>query len=99
LYDRLLQKANQVQSHRAAYFRDWQEVLVAARDGVFACDIHLTQSVGYSPFCTDGEHRSSISQRLGDSSNPASLPEWDYDRTATEVANAAGTMFYAVLVT
>jgi TldD protein len=93
--DRLLQTANHVQSRRAAYFRDWQEVLVAASDGVFARDIRLTQSVGYSLLCADGDHRSSISQRLGDSSNPAFLREWDYDRTANEVSDAAGTMLYA----
>jgi predicted Zn-dependent protease len=38
-------KANHVQSRRAIYFRDWQEVLVAASDGTFARDIRLTQSV------------------------------------------------------
>jgi TldD protein len=41
-------KATHVQSRRATYFRDWQEVLVAASDGTFARDIRLTQSVGYN---------------------------------------------------
>ncbi|HEY9707342.1 MAG TPA: DNA gyrase modulator, partial [Oculatellaceae cyanobacterium] len=35
-------KANHAQSRRATYFRDWQEVLVAASDGTFARDIRLT---------------------------------------------------------
>ncbi|KPQ39229.1 MAG: TldD protein [Phormidium sp. OSCR] len=93
--DCINQKAKHVQSRRAAYFRDWQEVLVAASDGVFARDIRLTQSVGYSLLCADGENRSSISQRIGDSSNPAFLRDWNYDRTAEEVSEAAGTMLYA----
>ncbi|WP_159789105.1 TldD/PmbA family protein [Sodalinema gerasimenkoae] len=93
--DCINQKAKHVQSRRAAYFRDWQEVLVAASDGVFARDIRLTQSVGYSLLCADGENRSSISQRIGDSSNPSFLRDWNYDRTAEEVSEAAGTMLYA----
>lgn len=44
----LNQKATHIQSRRAVYFRDWQELLVAASDGTFARDIRLTQSVGYS---------------------------------------------------
>ena len=44
----LQRQANHVQSRRALYFRDWQEVMVASSDGVFARDIRLTQSVGYS---------------------------------------------------
>ncbi|MBP0001141.1 MAG: TldD/PmbA family protein [Cyanobacteria bacterium SID2] len=93
--DTLKRKASHVQSRRAAYFRDWQEVLVAASDGVFARDIRLTQSVGYSLLCADGDKRSSISKRVGDSSNPAFLRNWDYNSTADEVSEAAGTMLYA----
>ncbi|WP_017661945.1 TldD/PmbA family protein [Baaleninema simplex] len=93
--DTLNRKASHVQSRRAAYFRDWQEVLVAASDGVFARDIRLTQSVGYSLLCADGDNRSSISQRVGGSSNPAFLRTWDYNATAEEVSEAAGTMMYA----
>ncbi|MGB7250365.1 MAG: DNA gyrase modulator, partial [Phormidesmis sp.] len=55
----LAKKASHVQARRAAYFRDWQEVLVASSDGTFARDIRLTQSVGYNLLCADGEHRSS----------------------------------------
>ena len=53
----LQQDADHVQSRRAVYFRDWQEVLVAASDGVFARDIRLTQSVGYSLLCEEGGDR------------------------------------------
>lgn len=88
-------KANHVQSRRAVYFRDWQEVLVAASDGTFARDIRLTQSVGYSLLCADGAHRTSISQRAGDTSDPGFLRSWDYKSTAREVAQSAGKMLYA----
>ncbi len=88
-------KANHVQSRRAAYFRDWQEVLVAASDGTFARDIRLTQSVGYNLLCADGANRSSIGQRVGDTSNPSFLRTWNYQSTAEEVAESAGKMLYA----
>ncbi|MEO0986935.1 MAG: TldD/PmbA family protein [Cyanobacteria bacterium J06639_14] len=91
----LAQHASHVQARRAAYFRDWQEVMVAASDGTFARDIRLTQSVGYNLLCADGEHRSSIGQRLGDTSDPGFLRMWDYDATAQEVAASAGKMLYA----
>ncbi|HEY9693649.1 MAG TPA: TldD/PmbA family protein [Oculatellaceae cyanobacterium] len=88
-------KANHVQSRRAAYFRDWQEVLVAASDGTFARDIRLTQSVGYNLLCAEGANRSSIGQRVGDTSNPNFLRTWNYQSTAEEVAESAGKMLYA----
>jgi len=91
----LAKKATHVQARRAAYFRDWQEVLVAASDGTFARDIRLTQSVGYNLLCADGDHRSSIGQRVGDTSDPAFLRTWDYDQTADKVAESAGKMLYA----
>ena len=92
---RLNQKASHVQSRRAVYFRDWQEVLVASSDGTFARDIRLTQSVGYSLLCADGANRSSINERLGDTSNPSFLRTWDYNATAESVAESAGKMLYA----
>ena len=88
-------KATHVASRRAAYFRDWQEILVASSDGTFARDIRLTQSVGYNLLCADGEHRSSIGQRIGDTSDPAFLRSWDYETTASNVAESAGKMLYA----
>ena len=93
--DTLNKKASHVQSRRATYFRDWQEVLVAASDGVFARDIRLTQSVGYNLLCADGEHRSSISKRLGSTGDPNFLRHWNYDSTADEVSESAGKMLYA----
>ena len=87
--------ANHAQSRRAAYFRDWQEVLVAASNGTFARDIRLTQSVGFSLFCADGEHRTSIGKRSGDTSNPDYLRHWNADQAAQAVAESAGKMLYA----
>ncbi|HEY9847625.1 MAG TPA: TldD/PmbA family protein, partial [Candidatus Caenarcaniphilales bacterium] len=91
----LNRKANHVQSRRAVYFRDWQEVLVAASDGTFARDIRLTQSVGYNLLCADGASRSSISKRAGDTSDPGFLRNWAYEADAEEVAQSAGKMLYA----
>ncbi len=88
-------KATHVQSRRAVYFRDWQEVLIAASDGTFARDIRLTQSVGYNLLCADGAHRSSISKRAGDTSDPSFLRVWNYSLDAEEVAESAGKMLYA----
>ncbi len=95
---KLAQKANHIQSRRAMYFRDWQEILVAASDGTFARDIRLTQSVGYSLFCADGEHRASIGKRFGDTSDPSFLRQWDYETAAEGVAESAGKMLYADFV-
>jgi TldD protein len=93
--DRLRQTANHVQSRRAVYFRDWQEVLVASSDGTFARDIRLTQSVGYNLLCADGANRSLIGERAGNTSDPNFLRTWDYDSTAESVAESAGKMLYA----
>lgn len=91
----LARTANHVQSRRASYFRDWQEVLVASSDGTFARDIRLNQSVGMSLLCADGANRTSISKRLGDTGNPDFLRAWDVVPTAEEVADSAGKMLYA----
>lgn len=93
--DALAKQGSHVQSRRSSYFRDWQEVLVAASDGVFAHDIRLTQSVGSSLLCADGANRSSIGQRAGDASNPQFLRDWDYETFTRGIAESAGKMLYA----
>ena len=93
--DELRKQATHIQSRRASYFRDWQEVLVAASDGTFARDIRLTQSVGYNLLCADGDHRSSIGRRDGNTSDPSFLRGWDYGRAAADVSESAGKMLYA----
>lgn len=91
----LNRKASHVQSRRSVYFRDWQEVLVAASDGVFARDVRLTQSVGSNLLCADGANRSSIGKRSGNTSGPDFLRTWDYESLAEEISEAAGKMLYA----
>ncbi len=92
------QAAKHAQSRRAVYFRDWQEVLVAASDGTFARDVRLTQSVGFSLLCADGENRSSISKRVGNASDPNFLRTWKYDEDAAEVSESAANMLNADFV-
>jgi TldD protein len=92
---KLQQIADHVSSRQAAYFRDWQEVLVAASDGVFARDIRLTQSVGYSLLCEQGGDRASINKRVGATNNPNFLRTWQYGDDAQEVAESAGNMLHA----
>jgi TldD protein len=94
----LQRHAKHIQSRRAIYFRDWQEILVAASDGTFARDIRLTQSVGYSLLCADGEQRASIGKRVGNTSDPAFLRTWDSSADAEEVAQSASQMLYADFV-
>lgn len=89
------QKASHIQSRRASYFRDWQEVLVAASDGTFARDIRLTQSVALSLLCADGAHRSSIAERGGNTSDPNFLKTWDFQQAAEKISESAGKMLYA----
>jgi TldD protein len=91
----LQHKASHVQSRRALYFRDWQEVLVASSDGTFARDIRLTQSVGFNLLCADGAHRSSIGDRAGNTGEPSFLRTWDYETASAEIAESAGKMLYA----
>ncbi|GAB4346600.1 MAG: TldD/PmbA family protein [Cyanophyceae cyanobacterium] len=91
----LQRKASHVQSRRSAYFRDWQEVLVAASDGVFARDVRLTQSVGSNLLCADGANRSSIGKRSGNTGEPDFLRTWSYEDLADEISEAAGKMLYA----
>jgi TldD protein len=95
---KLQQKANHSQSRRAAYFRDWQEVLVAASDGVFARDIRLTQSVGYNLLCEEGGDRASIGKRVGATYRPDFLRTWDYAIDAEEVSHSAAQMLHAEYV-
>jgi TldD protein len=92
---KLNQKASHVKSRRSVYFRDWQEVLVASSDGTFARDIRLTQTVGYNLLCADGAHRSSINKRVGDTSDPNFLRNWNFELLADEIADSAGKMLYA----
>ncbi len=91
-------EATAVESRQAAYFRDWQEVLVAASDGTFARDIRLTQSVGYNLLCAEAGDRASINKRVGATYHPSFLRDWDYCKDAQEVSESAGKMLHADFV-
>jgi TldD protein len=93
--DQLEQKAKHIQSRRGSYFRDWQEILVAASDGTFARDIRLTQSVGLNLLCADGANRTSIAERAGNTSDPNFLRTWDAAESAEQISESAGKMLYA----
>ena len=93
--DQLSQKAQHAQSRRSIYFRDWQEVLVAASDGVFARDIRLTQSVGYNLLCEEAGDRASIGKRVGATYDPSFLRNWNYTADAEDVAHSAAQMLHA----
>ncbi|PAX60337.1 TldD/PmbA family protein [Brunnivagina elsteri] len=92
---KLQKTASHIQSRRATYFRDWQEVLVAASDGTFARDIRLTQSVGFNLLCADGANRTSIAERAGNTSDPNFLRSWNYHESAEHISESAGKMLYA----
>ncbi|WP_338038582.1 TldD/PmbA family protein [Neosynechococcus sphagnicola] len=94
----LQKQASHIQSRRAVYFRDWQEVMVAASDGTFARDIRLTQSVGCNLLCAEGMHRSAIGLRAGDTGNPGFLQTWNATAMVEEIAASAGRMLYADFV-
>ncbi len=91
----LQKKVSHVQSRRANYFRDWQEVLVAGSDGTFARDIRLTQSVALNVLCADGANRVSIGDRTGNTSDANFLRTWDAEKSAATVGESAGKMLYA----
>lgn len=76
-------------------FRDWQEVLVAASDGIFARDIRLNHSISAQVMCVDGMHRTSSHKRLGDASNPNFFRKLDTENLAHSLAEIAGHMLHA----
>ena len=96
---RLLARKNKnLQVRRASYSRNWQEVLVAATDGVFARDIRLHQTVGINVIAIKDKSRSTSARRYGSSGNPEDLRQWDIDKSATELNESAQKMLHAEYV-
>ncbi len=91
----LNRQAAHIQSRRATYFRDWQEVLVASSEGTFARDMRLTQTIACQLLCADGAYRTSIGKRQGNTGDPNFLRSWDAAAAAAELAESAGKMLYA----
>ncbi|MBX9839006.1 MAG: TldD/PmbA family protein [Silvanigrellaceae bacterium] len=80
-------------------FRDWQEVLVASSDGVFARDIRLNQSISAQVVCVDGAHRTSSHKRIGEASTPNFFKNLNFDDLSYKLSEIAGNMLHADFVT
>ncbi len=94
----LSEKNKNLQVRRASYSRNWQEVLVAATDGVFARDIRLHQTVGVNVIAQKDKNRSTSARRYGSSGNPDDLRNWDVDKSTFELNESAQKMLYAEYV-
>ena len=94
----LADKNKNLQVRRASYSRNWQEVLVAASDGVFSRDIRLHQTVGINVIAQKDKHRSTSARRYGSSGNPDDLRNWDIEKSACELNESAQKMLYAGFV-
>ena len=94
----LLHKNKNLQVRRASYSRNWQEVLIAASDGVFARDIRLHQTVGLNVLAQKDKNRSTSARRYGSSDNPDDLRNWDIEKSASDLNESAQKMLYASYV-
>ena len=94
----LANKNKNLQVRRASYSRNWQEVLVAATDGVFARDIRLHQTVGLNVIAIKDKKRSTSARRYGSSDNPDDLRNWNIDESACELNDSAQKMLHAEYV-
>ncbi len=91
-------KNKNLQVRRASYSRNWQEVLVAATDGVFARDIRLHQTVGINVIAIKNKNRSTSARRYGSSGNPNDLRTWNINNSANELNESAQKMLDAQYV-
>ena len=91
----LANKNRNLQVRRASYSRSWQEVIVAASDGVFARDIRLHQTVGINVIAQQDKNRSTSARRYGSSGNPDDLRNWNIEKSAFELNESAQKMLYA----
>ena len=91
----LRKQVGHLQSDQTAAFRDWQEVLVAASDGVFARDIRLHQLARAGVNCADGTHRTSLHEQRASTGQPRFLNEVDLSPLVVEIAASAGVMLRA----
>ena len=94
----LAEQNKNLQVRRASYSRNWQEVLVAATDGVFARDIRLHQTVGINVIAQKDKNRSTSARRYGSSGNPDDLRKWVIAKSASELNESAQKMLHAEYV-
>ena len=91
-------KNKNLEVRRASYSRNWQEVLIAATDGVFARDIRLHQTVGLNVIAIKDKNRSTSARRYGSSGNPNDLRNWNIEQSASELNDSAQKMLHAEYV-
>lgn len=91
----LRKKVAHLQSDQVSAFRDWQEVLVAASDGVFARDIRLHQLSRMGVNCADGADRASSHEQRASTGQPEFLKSVDMTPVVDELAASAGVMLRA----
>ena len=94
----LAKKNKNLEVRRASYSRNWQEVIVAATDGVFARDIRLHQTVGINVIAVKDKGRSTSARRYGSSGNPNDLRNWDINHSTNELNDSAQKMLHAEYV-
>ncbi len=95
----LRNKVAHLQSDQTMAFRDWQEVLVAASDGVFARDIRLHQLSRVGVNCADGADRSSMHEQRASTGQPEFLKTVDMNPVIDELSASARVMLRADYVT
>jgi len=78
--------------------QDWQEVLVASSDGIFARDIRLHQTAAANALCVEGTHRAQVAEREGNFGHPRFLLDLDREAIATALAERAGHLLHADFV-
>jgi len=79
-------------------FRDWQEILVASSEGIFARDIRLNQSISAQVVCVDGTHRTSSHKRIGESSTPSFFKNLNFNYLSQALSETASNMLRADFV-
>jgi TldD protein len=91
----LQKKVRHLQNDRVAAARDWQEVLVAASDGVFARDIRLHQRLSAYVDCVDGVHRSSSGENWSSTERPRFFESISTDSLLDDICESASVMLRA----
>tara|TARA_B100000965_G_scaffold265663_1_gene224391 strand:+ start:866 stop:2332 length:1467 start_codon:yes stop_codon:yes gene_type:complete len=94
----LANKNKNLEVRRASYSRNWQEVIVAATDGVFARDIRLHQTVGINVIAVKDKSRSTSARRYGSSGDPNDLRNWDIYQSTSDLNESAQKMLDAEYV-
>jgi TldD protein len=87
-----------LQSATTSGFYDFQEILVASSDGIFARDLRLAQSLSAQVVCAKGTSRSACHQRSGESGKPHFLKTLNLEDLARTLAERSQNMLFADFV-